>query len=242
MSAASRREAWRARHQRRRSRQHRPHPVRVMRLLRARIGAWLRPQLREMRGMWADGPIDPKHLADALLDEFNEAFPPAPPDVEVSASLDGKQLNVTVRSRPLVAFTDTTPAHGSVERGLCRSCGYDTIEGDEYYMVTDKVWAQSGLGVMGGMLCIGCLEAHIGRPLCRQDFSDCLLNSYPSYARSERLRAAMEREATPVASLQVGPGWHCPPTYPLADLQSMVDEIGTATRKDDHGGGNVSQQ
>jgi hypothetical protein len=116
------------------------------------------------------------------------------------------------------------PKHGTKARGLCRSCRFDTIEGHEYYMVTDKVWAQSGLPKLGGMLCIGCLEAHIGRPLVRQDFTDCLLNTMPQNKRSARLRAALEREAVQF-TLPTGRTWYFPPSDPLTDLQTMVEEM-----------------
>jgi len=56
----------------------------------------------------------------------------------------------------------------------CRDCGNDF---DEYsYIVHDRVWGASGLSKNGGLLCVGCLEARIGRRLCRDDFSDAPIN------------------------------------------------------------------
>jgi hypothetical protein len=56
----------------------------------------------------------------------------------------------------------------------CHDCGNDF---DEYsYVVHDAVWNASGLS--DGLLCIGCLEARIGRRLCRDDFTDALLNRF----------------------------------------------------------------
>jgi hypothetical protein len=53
-------------------------------------------------------------------------------------------------------------------------CGHPT-QGDlalasggcEYYMVHDIVWASAFMGPYDGMLCIGCLERRLGRPLTR---------------------------------------------------------------------------
>jgi hypothetical protein len=69
-----------------------------------------------------------------------------------------------------VDMTDPRPL--SIER--CHDCGSDF---DEYsYVVHDAVWNASGLS--DGLLCIGCLEARIGRRLCRDDFTDAALNRF----------------------------------------------------------------
>lgn len=61
-------------------------------------------------------------------------------------------------------------------QGVCLDCGVDFGHGPrglgEGYMVTDEVWAASGLAPDGGTLCIGCLETRIGRQLRRDDFAE----------------------------------------------------------------------
>src|SRR5262249_12462754 len=58
----------------------------------------------------------------------------------------------------------------------CHDCGNDF---DEYsYVVHDVVWDASGLSKDGALLCVGCLEARIGRRLCRDDFTDAPINHF----------------------------------------------------------------
>src|SRR5262249_8250918 len=67
----------------------------------------------------------------------------------------------------------------------CSDCGIATApEGWfrsppwEWYMVQDHVWAAAGMGSTDGFLCIGCLEARLGRSLGAADFrSDMVMNS-----------------------------------------------------------------
>src|SRR5262249_51890611 len=70
----------------------------------------------------------------------------------------------------------------------CIDCGGDY---DEFgYMITDAVWAASGLVPNGGLLCIGCIERRLGRRLTRADFKLTAfrgVNEQPS-SRSLRLR------------------------------------------------------
>jgi hypothetical protein len=40
----------------------------------------------------------------------------------------------------------------------------------EMYIVYDHVWKRAGMEPYGGVLCIGCLEKHIGRRLIPDDF------------------------------------------------------------------------
>jgi hypothetical protein len=62
---------------------------------------------------------------------------------------------------------------------VCVDCSINTMHIDEYYMVTDEIWDDTGLTSNGGMLCIGCLEARLGRKLTARDFSDVPLNYFP---------------------------------------------------------------
>lgn len=62
----------------------------------------------------------------------------------------------------------------------CRDCDTDTFDPTnmEYYMVHDSVWCQQArMKYHGGMLCVGCLEARIGRRLTPKDFTKAILNS-----------------------------------------------------------------
>jgi hypothetical protein len=74
----------------------------------------------------------------------------------------------------------------------CRDCGAETSMLGEYYMVTDEVWQQSGLTHNGDMLCIGSLEAHLGRRLRAADFTWCPLNFEKALLGSERLRDRLD--------------------------------------------------
>lgn len=62
----------------------------------------------------------------------------------------------------------------------CTDCGVETLPDNdrraEWYQVTDALWAASGLGPDDGYLCIGCLEARLGRQLVAADFTDAPLN------------------------------------------------------------------
>jgi len=40
----------------------------------------------------------------------------------------------------------------------------------EVYVVRNAVWSQAGMKPFGGCLCIGCLEARLGRNLQQEDF------------------------------------------------------------------------
>jgi hypothetical protein len=81
----------------------------------------------------------------------------------------------------------------------CVDCAVNTKEIKEYYNVHDFVWAKSGLGAHDGMLCIGCLEKRIGRPLEPEDFTGAPINMMNNI--SERMRARLgnhniEKEAS----------------------------------------------
>lgn len=75
----------------------------------------------------------------------------------------------------------------------CHDCGVEVssaLDGGEreFYMVLDDVWALTGLEPEGGCLCVGCIEARIGRALMRVDFVAVPLNDPDLYGNfSERL-------------------------------------------------------
>jgi hypothetical protein len=110
---------------------------------------------------------------------------------------------------------------GASRRSPCRDCGHDTTPrrpreyDDEYlanysgqwefYAVNDHVWRAAGMPAddptkrygqrSGGFLCIGCLEARLGRILTRQDFSDARINDLGVYHHhTDRLRDRLTRE------------------------------------------------
>lgn len=49
-------------------------------------------------------------------------------------------------------------------RHTCKDCGVNVIEIGEYYMVNPAIWKKVGL-TWTDNLCIGCLEARLGRTL-----------------------------------------------------------------------------
>jgi hypothetical protein len=53
------------------------------------------------------------------------------------------------------------------ERGTSELC---VTPKSEVYTVRDAVWAKAGMKPGGGCLCVGCLEARIGRKLKPKDF------------------------------------------------------------------------
>jgi len=71
---------------------------------------------------------------------------------------------------------------------ICKDCGFNTLHGDEYYMVTNEAWKASGLTSNGGMLCIGCLETRLGRELTGEDFPDYPINR-GVFGMSARIKA-----------------------------------------------------
>ncbi|WP_245672667.1 hypothetical protein [Aldersonia kunmingensis] len=74
----------------------------------------------------------------------------------------------------------------------CLDCGVDTDAIDEYYMVHDQVWLQAAPDGKG-QLCIGCLEARLGRTLSATDFTDAEVNNPGLGARSVRLVDRLNR-------------------------------------------------
>jgi hypothetical protein len=74
----------------------------------------------------------------------------------------------------------------------CFECGVSTLEIDEWYMVRAEVWRtavpwEGPAGAMFNFLCIGCLEARLGRLLVASDFTDVPVNT--SVCASRRLKA-----------------------------------------------------
>jgi hypothetical protein len=81
-------------------------------------------------------------------------------------------------------------------RTRCADCGLGTNTANEWYMVNDAVWQQAWAGrlkphhALPGqqILCIGCLEARIGRRLWGADFPDVPVNDFlGEWYKSDRL-------------------------------------------------------
>ena len=78
---------------------------------------------------------------------------------------------------------------------LCLDCGVDTDAIDEYYRVTNELWARANPD-RAGMLCIGCLEKRLGRELTPDDFRCWDDRDHPKSERLlKRLGDSRKREA-----------------------------------------------
>jgi hypothetical protein len=97
------------------------------------------------------------------------------------------------------------PALQVAALAACRDCGVDTLptqhpDRAQWYVVHESVWASTGLGPNDGALCLGCLEARIGRALTADDFTDARMNDHAvkdveRYAwswRTPKLQALLE--------------------------------------------------
>lgn len=85
------------------------------------------------------------------------------------------------------------PACPSSPDGFCLDCKLCTHCLGEYYNVHDSVW--DAVGKPAGMLCIGCLEARLGRQLTVNDFSIAPINNpfHPICGRWPRSALFMKR-------------------------------------------------
>jgi hypothetical protein len=84
---------------------------------------------------------------------------------------------------------DFPDCEGDCEDFKCAACEVNTLHIKEYYMVHDEIW-KTVWPANRGMLCIGCVEARLGRALTAKDFTDAPVNTgYFDY--SERLAARL---------------------------------------------------
>jgi hypothetical protein len=74
----------------------------------------------------------------------------------------------------------------------CLDCGVNTSEIDEYYMLHDPIWHQANPND-DGMLCIGCVESRLGRPLRATDFTPTRVNDATVHHRSSRMIDRLRR-------------------------------------------------
>lgn len=78
-----------------------------------------------------------------------------------------------------VAFWgDQAVLQANNELWSCMDCHQNTQEMGEYYMVHNEVWeaACPKEDDRKGILCLGCLEKRLGRPLLARDFTACQAN------------------------------------------------------------------
>ena len=78
------------------------------------------------------------------------------------------------------------PGRAAMLAGLAEGVLVLNTPDQEVYTVRDKVWRKAGNP--DGCLCIGCLEARLGRYLRPKDFPDGGNNSPGVFPASERLR------------------------------------------------------
>jgi len=58
----------------------------------------------------------------------------------------------------------------------CIDCDKDIYQNPkDYYMIRNDLWKKYGVGK--GMLCIECIEKRLGRKICKEDLTDCLVNT-----------------------------------------------------------------
>jgi hypothetical protein len=76
----------------------------------------------------------------------------------------------------------------------CVDCGIHTFDIKEDYMVDWDLWERVGAG--RGMLCIGCLEARLGRELTPADFINAPINT-PAFKKSKRLAQRLGHPSDP---------------------------------------------
>lgn len=77
--------------------------------------------------------------------------------------------------------------HKSKRKWLCVDCNEHTKY--EHYFVNNDVWFTQAKMPEEGMLCVGCLEARIGRMLCGRDFTGAHINNPRKNIMSDRLRS-----------------------------------------------------
>jgi hypothetical protein len=124
-----------------------------------------------------------------------------------------------------------------VVRTRCTDCEVGTITIGERFMVKDEVWEDAwdvwaernkmwARRVPGQMvLCVGCLEARLGRELCATDFTDVPLNNSDEYERSARLLDRLRRP-----SARIGEPPPDPPPSPPRPPRSKKKTAGRKAR------------
>jgi hypothetical protein len=101
-----------------------------------------------------------------------------------------------MRRRRMEEVTIRLMKNDPVRNPICIDCGIDTDALDEDYMVLDEVW-RTAHPEEAGRLCVGCLEARLGRTLHRADFPRYVLSSFDAdpfeMPVSERLKDRLRK-------------------------------------------------
>lgn len=83
---------------------------------------------------------------------------------------------------------------------LCRDCSTDVQPRNaphQWYAVHDSVWIEeAGMNPFGGVLCIDCLEARLGRPLTGADFPADVEINWPGACDDTQRLARLKYDAT----------------------------------------------
>ena len=74
----------------------------------------------------------------------------------------------------------------SKRKFLCLDCNVDIGKIFEHYFIHIELWL-SLVGTNKGMLCVGCLEARLGRQLTSADFTPASINTPNHEPKSQRL-------------------------------------------------------
>jgi hypothetical protein len=77
-------------------------------------------------------------------------------------------------------------------RFFCMDCDVDTYVNQQYYILKDGLWKSINRAI-DGMLCLGCAEKRLGRPLSRKDFKKAPLNQGQARVCAE-LAARLRRD------------------------------------------------
>ena len=61
-------------------------------------------------------------------------------------------------------------SEGKYYERVYRDCGINASARGDWYMLSDDVWAATGMAPAGGVLCLVCVERRLGRDLQEEDF------------------------------------------------------------------------
>ena len=134
--------------------------------------------------IWIDGkPVTRAARATQAAEEFADMLD----DESINDPEFNYETNIP-ESEPNAIHTTYRrhPLKKEHEEMLCAKCGVDTLRIKEHYRVQSHLWETIVPHPMQEkLLCIGCLEIYLGRPLVSTDFREALLNYLPN--KSERL-------------------------------------------------------
>lgn len=132
-------------------------------------------------------PIDDGDELGDVVDVVHQALA----DCAIDLDPDNAHLLAT-RVAELLLYCEDCASHAAP----CARCGCDTKAAGEWYFVHDDVWAAATLtpNLAHLYLCIGCLEAQLGRELDADDFVTTATDDN-RHNGSARLRDRLTRAA-----------------------------------------------